>query len=289
MVAEIGKNNMGLVVVITVMFVLVVYVLFYVRKIYNSSSLKTITMLPDAPMSISHITPLTNISSGVKLPLMNNGGEFSYSFWIYISQFSGGVKHVISRQSSAGDVTKNNPKFILGESQNSLSVVFDCTTTTGVADPPPQLKINYIPMQRWVNILTVTDNNFIQLFMDGELREVKDTSVPLGESCSISRTEGDIIVGGPESFVGYLCRVQCFNYALTLDHAKILYKAGPLKQSFLTTIGIPNYGLQSPIYRIDEVTGVADVGTVGTIVPAIAPVIAPANNSGISSGTTLPR
>jgi hypothetical protein len=120
------------------------------------------------------------------------------------------------------------------------------------------LTINYLPLQRWVNIVLVVDNNFVQLFMDGELREVKDLSKHT-ESMDTSIVEtptGNMIVGANSkipAFNGYLSKVQVLNYAVTIDHAKVVYKAGPLHRSVLAAIGVPtNYGIQNPFYRIDE-------------------------------------
>jgi hypothetical protein len=109
-----------------------------------------------------------------------------------------------------------------------------------------------------VNIVLVVDNNFVQVFMDGELREVKDLSN--GTSGGVVATpNGNLMAGGDAnitSFEGYLSKVQAFNYAVTIEHAKMIYKAGPLESSVLAKVGIGNYTIRSPFVRVDETTEV---------------------------------
>ena len=120
------------------------------------------------------------------------------------------------------------------------------------------LTIPYIPMQRWINIILVVDNNFLQLFMDGELRQVKDLSsfATIGNQTGvIASPVGNMAIGttgGVPAFKGFISKVQVFNYAISIDHAKIIYQVGPLNKSVLQNIGIPYYGIQNPFYRIDE-------------------------------------
>ena len=65
---------------------------------------------------------------------------------------------------------------------------------------------------------------------------------------------GDVIIDDfKDKLDGYMSKVQLFNYSLTIDHAKIIYKAGPLHKSILSMIGIPMYGLRNPFVRLDEV------------------------------------
>lgn len=260
------NNNMSSVVIIVLLIIVMMYVMVYVYRQYNSTSLQTATMLKK-PVKVP-TGSVKNISSKTTLPSNVNGKEFSYSFWMYIDaediETTFNNKLVLTRMTPASSLNGASPVFALDKAVNKLYAHIKTESSTSlfsindIHNRPSTLSIPYIPLQRWVNILLVVDNNFIQLFMDGELREVKDLSASEtyeNRSSLVSTPVGDVIVGSHNdvpSFNGYVSKVQVFNYALTLDHAKVIYKAGPLHKSILSFIGVPYYGIQSPFYRIDE-------------------------------------
>lgn len=261
-----GQSNIGLIIVAFVLVCVIIYVIIYVYKTYNSTSLKTATMLKK-PLKITN-TEIVNVSNNVALPELYNGKEFSYSFWIYVDaiQPNNDYKFVLGRLSSKGNYADGNPIFFLDNSLNKLYVYVrtegDSTSSlSAMKDSTNTLSIRYLPLQRWVNILLVVDNNFVQLFLDGDLRQVKDLSGNSAQPANhvVATSSGNLMAGGSEStiaFDGYLSKVQALNYAATIDHAKVIYKAGPLHKSILSAIGVPFYGIQSPFYRIDEQTEV---------------------------------
>ena len=261
-----GQSNIGLVIVAFVLICVIIYVIIYIYKTYNSTSLKTATMLKK-PLKITN-TEIVNVSNNVALPELYNGKEFSYSFWIYVDAIhpNNDYKFVLGRLSAKGDYSTGNPVFFLDKSLNKLYVYVrtegDQTSSLSMMkDSTNTLNIRYLPLQRWVNILLVVDNNFVQLFLDGDLRQVKDLSGNSAQPTNkvVATSSGNLMAGGTDSsiaFDGYLSKVQALNYAATIDHAKVIYKAGPLHKSILAAIGVPFYGIQSPFYRIDEQTEV---------------------------------
>lgn len=265
LVASPLKNNMGTVVIVFIMVVIMIYVILYVYRQYNNTSLKTVTMLKK-PVKVPS-SSLKNISSSTQLPDNVNGKEFSYSMWLYIdaedTEVTSNNKLVLARMNSSSNLSEASPIFVLDRKSNRLYVYTKkenayMAAINDVESFDSTLTISYIPLQRWVNVILVIDNNFLQLFMDGELREVKDMSrfeTYDNRSPVVVTPTGDMVIGSLNeipSFNGYVSKVQVFNYALTLDHAKFVYKTGPLHKSILSAIGVPYYGLQSPFYRIDE-------------------------------------
>jgi hypothetical protein len=263
-----NNGNLALIAIITLMFIITIYVIMYIWKTYKSTSLKTVTMVPE-PVQLTETGGFKNLSAEVTLPDMYNGNEFSYSFWVYVNSStgnnSGSDKHVMSRMTNTDDVSTANPMFFIDSDSNKLYayVSYSSANENVLVNHLPEMKadalvIDYLPIHRWLNIVLVVDNNYIQLFMDGELRQVKDFSSNGITANKVPRpTQGNIVAGGNEnltSFDGFISKVQCFNYALTLDHAKIVYKTGPLPKSLLAAIGVPNYGVRSPFYRIDTST-----------------------------------
>ena len=259
------NNNMGSVVIVFILVIIMIYVILYVYRQYNNTSLKTTTMVKK-PVKVPS-SSLKNISASNQLPENVNGKEFSYSLWMYIdaedTEITSNNKLVMARMNSSATLSQASPIFSLDRKSNKLHVYTKkenayLGSINDIDSFDSTLTIPYVPLQRWVNIIMVVDNNFLQLFMDGELREVKDLSqfeTYDNRSSVVSTPVGDVVIGSMNeipSFNGYVSKVQVFNYALTLDHAKFVYKAGPLHKSILGAIGVPYYGLQSPFYRIDE-------------------------------------
>lgn len=279
---EYANSNLTMVVAITIGFFVIVYVSIYLYKKFLKTSLKTVTLLK-TPLKVNE-NELTNINDGATLPQLYNGKEFSVSYWVYFDaeQFNAShdPKFVIGRLPEKNSFSGANPIFYTLPDSNVMYVAIKTnkdnnynTTLSEIhsladIDPTPSsayqfLKIPYVPLQRWVNIILVIDNNFIQLFVDGELRQVVDLSTA-GDANSnilVGNTSGSFYSGGNSgitSFKGYLSKVQMMNYAITIDHAKIIYKSGPLHRSILSVLGLPLYGVRNPFYRIDEVSEVKE-------------------------------
>ena len=117
-----GQSNIGLIIVAFVLICVIIYVIIYIYKTYNSTSLKTATMLKK-PLKITN-TEIVNVSNNVALPELYNGKEFSYSFWIYVDAIhpNNDYKFVLGRLSAKGDYSTGNPVFFLDKSLNKLYV-----------------------------------------------------------------------------------------------------------------------------------------------------------------------
>lgn len=261
------RSNTGTIVVVIILMIISIYAIVSVYKRYNETSLDTITMIRK-PLRIPEGS-LSVISSETKLPNNLNGKEYAYSFWMYIDaeqlEQTASNKFILGRLNSSVNVSNGSPIFMLDKTMNKLHAYVKKNGDDIVSfDDIPNafrestLTIPYLPMQRWINIILVVDNNFLQLFMDGELRQVKDLSnfASVGnQSGIIASPVGNMAVGtsgGVPAFKGFISKVQVFNYAISIDHAKIIYQVGPLNKSVLANIGIPYYGIQNPFYRIDE-------------------------------------
>jgi hypothetical protein len=114
-----------------------------------------------------------------------------------------------------------------------------------------EFKLDYIPLQRWVNIIVNINGNLSTLFVDGR---VHSTSVASNDKI-VKMPEGKVIVGGDGNLNttnGYLSRLEFFDYAFTTQNqVNKIYKSGPVSQSILQKLGVTEYGVRSPLYKID--------------------------------------
>jgi hypothetical protein len=129
-------------------------------------------------------------------------------------------------------------------------------------------KIDYVPLQRWVNIIVNVNNNMLSVIMDGAIhstRILNENNLKCTEDASsnlVSPTAGTLMIGNINEDInilpaadGYISRIQFFNYSLkTPAHIKKIYNSGPVKSvGILQKLGLPLYGIRNPLYRIDEV------------------------------------
>lgn len=112
------------------------------------------------------------------------------------------------------------------------------------------LTVDYIPLQRWVNVTFVVDNKICTVFMDGEIYSVKSTEEfkairepeldvrgrPIDVNIVVDKTDNNLYIGknsvGAKNTVkGYLSKMQFFNYAVSMHEVKSIYKAGPVPKN----------------------------------------------------------
>jgi hypothetical protein len=149
------------------------------------------------------------------------------------------------------------------------------------------ITIDYIPIQRWVHVAIVVNEEvnggMIYAYLDGELvkqevsgstvsRDVTVTGTWTGQAtpASIQTTlkvekkyqelnldkPGDIYVGGSAieqdvgpGFSGLVASLTFFNHDLNAKDIYRIYEAGPV-DNLAAKLGLPAYGVRSPIYRI---------------------------------------
>jgi hypothetical protein len=277
----------GLIIVLIIIFVLVfIIVIIYISFKIKSSKLegkRAVTL----PIRLNNMTSPYEIS-GSLLPAPAIGLEYSYAMWIYVEDFdqSGGrAPKLIFYRSATPGLSIANPivmmdainskMYIVIKSNtsklesNDLQSVLDnnCFLKSGSTCGPGTnthmvLTIDYVPIQRWVHVAFSIDNKIITVFLDGEIYMVKSVdefraSMQL-TSLITDKTSGTLFVGPSagigQSINGYMSRLEFFNYAMSFNEVRDIYSQGPYKKSFLSYLGVSNYGFRAPVYRLDEVT-----------------------------------
>ena len=301
------RGTVAVFVVLTLL--LIVVIITYLIWRMNRSKMSVVKVLSDPKkLNGNTISPFPASS----LPALKTGQPYSVSFWIYLTDFqpTANGKLILWRNSgsvqSGGAVnfTTANPLVFLDPSVNSMYVSIRTTrnipnkvtmtnlpdliskgtgSDTGKDNKWTYLtgKVDYVPLQRWVNYTFTVQNNLLSVYQDGSLYTVSDlfdmidmTCAPaLGNTCVarplFAAVIGDMTIGNPTTCAttpsgplinnqtcisdvnGFVSRVQFFNYALTSNQARQVYNAGPGSGSMLRLLGLPEYGVRSPIYQIN--------------------------------------
>ena len=267
------KNSWIIITVILVMLLLIVTILYTIRYVKSTKFNKVI--LHDSMLALDnrnvmpYVIPAERMNSLVAL-----GQEFGYSFWIFLSgaySITGGHKIIFQRGNTdaPGYVSPStSPLVVMDPSTNRMYVAVSTTAvTTGMSIPQVFAKTNgkfdsgflvsyidYVPLQRWVNVLVVVKDKNMYTYMDGDIYSVVSTGdIPVTDRPMVRGTSDDLVIGDNKNNTpGFISMTQFFNYALTQRDAKSIYKAGPSKSTWLTLFGFGNYGVRNPIYQITE-------------------------------------
>lgn len=217
-------------------------------------------------------------------PATDNGQELAYSFWLYIHDYepTGDYKLIFQRKDVDGDVSHVNPLVFMHKGTNRLYVALRTNQVKSVpgcgVKGSPACNVNdvmrtvaetggagwlvafvdYVPLQRWVHICFVLHDGMLTLYTDGDLYTLTSVNdVALGNAANlravVQGSKGDVSVGSKTTTVNaHICRLRFFAYALTSRDVHSVYHAGPGSSSVLARIGLPSYGIRTPIYKISN-------------------------------------
>jgi hypothetical protein len=196
-----------------------------------------------------------------------------------MNTYNGSYKHVWHIDSSSSSIKSASPFVFLDAYQNKMYFRFASLNGDNFVDvssvqnlTPTQLntfmqqgiEIPYIPMQRWVHIAVVVNENAnggtVVAYVDGDISKIVSTGELInGSSIKVNNLDldkmGDLHVGGTfegnigPGFSGLISKVTLFNYDLNDKDIYNDYNKGPLS-GFLSSLGLANYGLRNPIYKI---------------------------------------
>lgn len=274
-------NWVTIVTVFTLLFIVLVIV--YVVYRINMNNLQSVTL----SSGILKLASDYQIKENGYIPNTVNGQEFSYSFWVFVTEVkqSNAAKLLWYRSTGATGTNAQveaNPIVYMHPATNKLTIMLktnltnlregDYSTITNeqsvytrlsLADQKNEriLKptIEYLPLQRWVNVVFVVQDDSVSIYMDGNVYSV-DVVTKLQNATGNERpvfrgTAGAVVMGVDEAFGsgvnapinGYLSKAEFFNYALMPDHVKRLYAKGPIERTWLSMVGLSGYKFQNPL------------------------------------------
>ena len=267
-----GKSTIATFIIMALL--LIVFVVVYIVYRITRSDLQNVVILKNS-------TQLYNMKQTYKfdahqLPPTLNGQEFTYSMWVYLVEYPPMDNHALlmCRGGSGQSVDKSNPIVFLDKNTNRLHISVRTTT-------PPKEKfekgtifdqvldreksgfmtasIDYVPLQRWVHVVFVVQDNLMTVYMDGDIYTIAnlfDMPKVAEKRPVFAGTSGDVFIGSlpdlptqPKAFMG---KVQFYNFALMQNNVQSLYGEGPLPQTILSRVGLAEYGLRTPIYKVNE-------------------------------------
>jgi hypothetical protein len=284
-VQETVRNRGAVAVFVILTLMLIVVIIAYIVWRLNRTNMKGITLLK-TPVRLDGDKVLDEIPAS-RMPAMHIGQEYAFSFWLYLSDFKAttNYKLLFTRlpTSALGNdrYKQMNPVVMLDKVANKMYICV--LTNRSPTNPTTDLDgilgnqgvnktflvgaIDYVPLQRWVHVAFMIEDNLMSVFLDGSLYTVQTLSdmsrnvgvkstaltAPLFAACTGGVRIGQFDTGMSDKASGFISNLRFFNYPLSAAQVSALYDSGPdTGFSLLRTIGVPEYGVRSPIYRVDD-------------------------------------
>jgi hypothetical protein len=198
--------------------------------------------------------PITVSSNDI--PTIYEGGEFSISTWIYISNWtyrSGFNKHILSiggpnfdtirvylggmkptlnvrlQTREAGTSHAGAPKSVSDMPSESLdkltqnSVFNMLQTHSGLLDPSPLCDLPEVELQRWINITIAVNGRTVDVYMDGKL--ARSCVLPSFYKVDAGGYQATLLAYG--GFGGQISTTSVYDTALNPEAIYKSYMAGP--------------------------------------------------------------
>lgn len=154
------------------------------------------------------------------------GIEFTYSFWMYIDDWStkqNEWKHIFHKGNESA-IPLQSIGCWLYPKVNKLAI--NINTYASVKE---SCNIGNIPIKKWVNVIIVCMDRYIDVYINGNLKKrCKLKGVP-------KLNIGDLYVNLWGGFPGFLSRMRYYNYAIPYWKIEKIMHAGPSQDNCMDT------------------------------------------------------
>jgi len=259
-----GASNM--VFSVSVFVILAIALYYFYKWLNGSDEMKDMVIftsydsgLPGKADKVARFTP-----DNSDVPPMYEGGEFSVSTWVYVTNWGinkGYNKPFLVLSGGAGQAGYATMVMYLGQNVNKLGIRVstenDKLTSTKLEQIRPitgngygvspytdnsadfkKCDIENIDMQRWVNITAVLNGSTLDVYIDGKMSR----SCVLPGMFKVDGESTEVLLGGPYGFGGIIGQTVAANFAYSPDRVYKIYQNGPLDTSIWTKLK----GLLSP-------------------------------------------
>jgi hypothetical protein len=285
-----SSSSIYFIIILLVLAAIVCYIIYYI--IVDNIIYQKKILIPGTE------TPVL-CSKHTKLPYSDvldsgNGNKRTYCFWIYILDINalqgGDYRHfatITEKTNKPSDIHKSSLCIRLNRKNNSLDFRFGTNNETpldigsGTFNTFTEsntkimcgINIKYVPIQRWVHVAVVLndngggsvttyiDGNFVETLNNKNIKEIEgDPNIQINVGKLNLQHTGTLYVGGletpidaniPLGFSGLLSRFTIFNFDLNRNDIYKEYSQGPIKGG-LSSIGLTAYGIRNPIYKLNS-------------------------------------
>ena len=226
-------------------YILVAVVVIYLvsRLVFQGSALE---------VPVTTVTQIANPTSLVTLPITSDGrlrikpgGEYTFSFWVYIHDWGSakpkGILSILDDGLSGSSLlsvllypsdpmmdirinTTNSPAYDVTKSTTRQSLLGGTGSLTGSDGTTPQCDIGAIDLQRWINVTVCTNGRVVDIYYDGKLNR---SCVLPGIINAGAKGQQKVVLGEGGGFTGSFGVMNYYAYALTPDRIYSIYLAGP--------------------------------------------------------------
>jgi hypothetical protein len=189
------------------------------------------------------------------VPALYEGGEYSVSTWIYITNWgvNKGYNKPFLRLNGGSTGGYDTLLMYLGQNVSKLGVrvsteklklntaelnkIRPATGSSYGLTPYTDIDttkcdIEMVDLQRWVNINAVLNGRTLDIYIDGKLSR----SCVLDGMFKVAGDAPQLIMGGAAGFGGLIGQTQVANYAYSPDQVYKIYQNGPLDTSIMTKL-----------------------------------------------------
>lgn len=263
------------IIAIVIVMILIVIVTFWIIYKMRKGDKEETLLIEEPYIQLDDRSKVPIVVSSDSMPSSAVGNEYTFNFWIYLSDnYDATTEHKLlmyrgereSSNASQPAVLKSytSPIVVMDKSTNKMHIAIatkNVTTSNSLDDifsPNSSVShyflktsIDYIPLQRWVNVTVMVIDNVLRVYLNGDIYSVVSTSEMTG-SPSVKMNDDDLVVGHTGTIVrGFFANPHYFNHAIPQYKIRKMYNSGPITKSWLSYIGLGKYGVQSPIYKIE--------------------------------------
>lgn len=280
-VANNSKNNSGtgsgvfkVIAVVIVMIVIVIITFWIVNKLRKGSRSEKI-LIDDKYIQLDDNKSVPKVIDADDMESPANGNEMTYNFWIHLADnydSSSSYKLVFFRGNMTDNSTSTSIEFssdtgpivVMDKTTNKMMIAIATTnspasTLNNIFREDSEAKylktyIDYVPLQRWVNISIAIIDNTMRVYLDGDIYSVVSTNEMGTNRGSLKPSEGPLQISHSSNqfkVKGHISKLRYYNHMLSQDRIRGLYRRGPFPKTWLNMLGIQKYGVQSPIYKIE--------------------------------------
>ena len=218
---ELVKSKFNLAGLLRITFILaiiatIVLIIMYYIEYYNTN-----------PVLVKNINAKKGsvVINNSKLMKSYEGVQYSYSFWMYIDNWSyryNKPKWLLYKCDTPKDeetIPLSNPTIVLNSKEPKLFININTSTEDGATNET--LTTPNLEVQKWNHIVLTLKNQDVRVYCNGEL-------------CVGKRLKGTVVLNDNDLYVvpyggysGMLHYLQYFNYQINMDKVKKIYSDKP--------------------------------------------------------------